>query len=50
MKLNAPGRQTLEKRNFRQQAKLYTSHKKTMLPTRKSVPRSSRQLDHTKIS
>ena len=23
---------------------------KTMLPTRKSVPRSSRQLDHTKIS
>ena len=28
----------------------YTSHTKTMLPTRKSVPRSSRQLDHTKTS
>ena len=28
----------------------YTSHTKTMLPTRKSVPRSSRQLDHMKIS
>ena len=26
----------------------YTSHTKTMLPTRKSVPRSSRQLDHMK--
>ena len=26
----------------------YTSHTKTMLPTRKSMPRSSRQLDHTK--
>ena len=31
-------------------ARYYTSHTKTMLPTRKSVPRSSRQLDHTKIS
>ena len=28
----------------------YTSHTKTMLPTRKSVPRSSRQLNHTKTS
>ena len=28
----------------------YTSHTKTMLPTRKSMPRSSRQLDHTKTS
>ena len=28
----------------------YTSHTKTMLPTRKSVPRSSRHLDHTKTS
>ena len=27
-----------------------TSYAKTMLPTRKSVPRSSRQLDHTKTS
>ena len=27
-----------------------TSHTKTMLPTRKSVPRSRRQLDHMKIS
>ena len=25
-----------------------TSHTKTMLPTRKSMPRSSRQLDHTR--
>ena len=31
-------------------ARYYTSHTKTMLPTRKSVPRSSRQLDHTKTS
>ena len=28
----------------------YTSHTKTMLPTRKSIPRSSRQLDHLKTS
>ena len=28
----------------------YTSHTKAMLPTRKSVPRSSRQLDHMKTS
>ena len=27
----------------------YASHTKTMLPTRKSVPRSSRHLDHTEI-
>ena len=31
-------------------ARYYTSNTKTMLPTRKSVPRSSRQLDHTKTS
>ena len=31
-------------------ARYYTSHTKTMLPTRKSVPRSSRQLDHMKTS
>ena len=31
-------------------ARYYTSHTKTMLPTRKSMPRSSRQLDHMKIS
>ena len=31
-------------------ARYYTSHTKTMLPTRMSVPRSSRQLDHTKTS
>ena len=31
-------------------ARYYTSRTKTMLPTRKSVPRSSRQLDHMKIS
>ena len=29
-------------------ARYYTSHTKTMLPTRKSVPRFSRQSDHTK--
>ena len=28
--------------------KYYASHTKTMLPTKKSVPRSSRQSDHTK--
>ena len=31
-------------------ARYYASHTKTMLPTRKSVPRSSRQSDHTKTS
>ena len=31
-------------------ARYYTSHTKTMLPTRKSVPRSSRHSDHTKTS
>ena len=30
------------------QARYYASHEKTMLPTRKSVSRSSRQSDHTK--
>ena len=31
-------------------ARYYTSHTKTMLPTSKSVPRSSRQLNHRKTS
>ena len=31
-------------------ARYYASHTKTMLSTRKSVPRSSRQWDHTKTS
>ena len=31
-------------------ARYYGSHTKTMLPMRKSVPRSSRQSDHTKTS
>ena len=31
-------------------ARYYTSHRNTMLPTMKSVPRSSRQLDHMKMS
>ena len=35
---------------WRATARYYTSHTKTMLPTRKSVPRSSRQLDHTKTT
>ena len=39
--------QTMEIRCY---ARYYTSHTKTILLTRKSVPRSSRQLDHTKTS
>ena len=31
-------------------ARYYTSHTKTMLPTRESVLRSSRQMDHTKTT
>ena len=31
-------------------ARCYASHTKTILPTRKSMPRSSRQSDHTKTS
>ena len=31
-------------------ARYYASHTKTILSTRKSLPRSSRQLDHTKTS
>ena len=31
-------------------ARYYASHAKTMLPTRKSVPTSSRQPDRTKTS
>ena len=31
-------------------ARYHASHTKTMLPTRKSVPRSNRQSDHTKTS
>ena len=31
-------------------ARYYASHTKPMLPTRKSVPRSSRRSDHTKTS
>ena len=31
-------------------ARYYASHSKTMLPTRKYVPRSGRQSDHTKTS
>ena len=36
--------------NWGTTARCYTSRTKTILPTRKSVPRSSRQLDHTKTS
>uniref|UniRef100_UPI0025D5D17C hypothetical protein n=1 Tax=Thiolapillus sp. TaxID=2017437 RepID=UPI0025D5D17C len=39
--------QAMEMRCYRKILHIYT---KTMLPTRKSVPRSSRQLDHMKIS
>ena len=35
---------------WRATARYYASHTKTMLPTRKSVPRSSRQSDHKKTS
>ena len=40
--------QVMEMRCYRKV--YYTSHTKTMLPMRKSVPRSSRQLDHMKTS
>ena len=39
--------QAMEMRCYR---RYYTSHTKTMLPTRKSMPRFSRQLDHMKTS
>ena len=39
--------QAMEMRCYR---KLLQSHTKTVLPTRKSVPRSSRQFDHTTTS
>ena len=39
----------LQRRIQAMEMRYYTSHTKTMLPTRKSVPRSSRQLDHMKI-
>ena len=39
--------QTMEMRCY---ARYYASHTKTKLPTRKSVPRPSRQSDHTKTS
>ena len=41
---------TIELQRIMQATKYYVSHTKTMLPTRKSMPRSSRQFDHTKIS
>ena len=41
------GIQAMEMRCYR---KILRSHTKTMLPTRKSVPRSSRILDHTRTS
>ena len=40
--------QAMEMRCYRKI--LHISYKKTMLPTKKSVPRSSRQLDYTKTS
>ena len=40
--------QAMKMRCYRK--KYYTSHTKTMLPTTKSMPRSSRQLDHMKTS
>ena len=36
--------------NWGATARYYISHRKTLLATRKSVPRFSRQLDHTKTS
>ena len=39
--------QAMEMRCYR---KILASHTKTMLPTRKSVPKSSKQSDHTKTS
>ena len=40
----------IEKTVAKSSARYYTSYTKTKLPTRKSVARSSRQLDHTKTS
>ena len=49
-----PSQQSFEKEykplKWRATARYYASHTKTMLPMRKSVPRSSRELDHTKTS
>ena len=40
----------LQRRIQAMEMRCYTSYTKTMLPTRKSVPRSRRQLDHTNTS
>ena len=49
VKGNLKGRSKLARKHSKCKG-YYTSHAKTMLPTKKSVPRSSRQLDHMKIS
>ena len=46
--LTAEFQRKIQAMEMRATARYYTSHTKTMLPTRKSVPRSSRQFDHTK--
>ena len=46
----APKKNTSHGSEVLPQETIYASHTKTMLQTRKSVPRSSRQLDHTKTS
>ena len=46
--LTAELQRRIQAMEIRCYARYYTSLTKTMLPTRKSVPRSSRQLDHTK--
>ena len=48
--LTAELQRRLQAMEMRCYARYYTSHTKTILPTRKSVPRSSRLLDHTKTS
>ena len=46
--LTAELQRRIQAMELRCYARYYTSLTKTMLPTRKSVPRSGRQLDHTK--
>ena len=46
--LTAELQRRIQAMEMRSTARYYASHTKTMLPTRKSVPRSSRQSDHTK--
>ena len=48
--LTAELQRRIQAMEMRCSARYYASHTKTVLPTRKSVPRSSRHLDRKKIS